>query len=97
MHACRRDTAESALARLIVPFFRRPDDEARKFLKTVFQATADILPDASNKVLTIRFHGLASPRATRALAALCVLMSERDALYPGTDLRLRFEAPVSQK
>ena len=89
--------AESALARLIVPLFPRHDDEGRKFLKTVFQATADILPDAGNKVLTIRFHGLASPRATRSLAALCLLMSERNVHYPGTDLRLRFEAPMSQK
>ena len=89
--------AESALARLVEPFFKRYEDEARKFLKSIFQATADILPDEQNHLLTIRFHGLASPRATRALADLCVLMTEREALYPGTKLRLRFEAPTSQK
>ncbi len=89
--------AESSLARLIEPFFARHDDEARKFLKSIFQATADILPDERNHLLTIRFHGLASPRATRALANLCALVSERKVRYPGTDLRLRFEAPASQK
>ena len=85
--------AESALARLVGPFFARHEDESRKFLKTVFQATADILPDEKNKRLTVRFHGLASPRATRALADLCTLVSERDVSFPGTNLRLHFEAP----
>ena len=89
--------AESCLARFVEPIFARHDDEARKFLKSVFQATADILPDEEHRRLTIRFHGLASPRATRALADLCALVSERDVRYPGTDLRLQFEAPVLQK
>jgi hypothetical protein len=89
--------AESALARLIEPFFARHEDEARKFLKSIFHATADILPDEGRRTLTIRFHGLASPRATRALGALCTLMTPRETLYPGTDLRLRFEAPRLQK
>jgi acetolactate synthase small subunit len=89
--------AESHLARLVEPIFARHDDEARKFLKSVFQATADILPDKRHRRLTIRFHGLASPRATRALADLCVLVSERDVRYPGTNLRLHFEAPASQE
>jgi hypothetical protein len=85
--------AESALARLVEPIFQRHEDEARKFLKTIFKATADLLPDETAKTLTVRFHGLASPRATRALSALCALINEDPALYPGTDLRLHFEAP----
>jgi len=89
--------AESRLARFVEPFFARYDDEARKLLKSAFQATADILPDKRRRRLTIRFHGLASPRATRALADLCALVSERDVRYPGTDLRLHFEAPALQK
>ena len=37
--------AESALARLVEPFFQRHEDEARKFLKSIFMATADIIPN----------------------------------------------------
>ena len=85
--------AESYMARCVEPFFARHEDEARKFLKTVFQATADLLPDPNHKTLTVRFHGLASPRATRALADLCDIFSGEEVCYPGTDLRLRFEAP----
>jgi hypothetical protein len=89
--------AESALARLVEPFFHRHQDKARKFLKSIFTATADITPDQRNRRLTVRFHGLASPRATRALGELCVLVNEDAPLYPGSNLRLHFEVPVSQE
>jgi hypothetical protein len=88
--------AESALARLVEPIFARHEHEARKFLRCVFQATADIIPDEEQQVMTIRFHGLSSPRMTRALADLCAIVSQGDARYPGTNLRLRFEAPRLQ-
>jgi len=89
--------AETSLTRLVEPLFARHEDESRKFLKSIFQATADLIPDPRRKTLTVRFHGLASPRATRALAALCAVVNERDCVYPGTDLKLRFEAPTLQK
>lgn len=85
--------AESDLARLIEPFFKRHEDEARNFLQTVFQATADLVPDEPNRTLTVRFHGLSNPRTTRALHSLCAIVTESNTYYPGTDLRMRFEAP----
>lgn len=85
--------AESSLARLIEPFFKRHQDEARNFLKTVFQETADLIPDEDHRTLLVRFHGLSNPRTTRTLRALCEVVSESETCYPGTNLRLRFEAP----
>jgi|TARA_B100000315_G_C14563897_1_gene581935 hypothetical protein len=85
--------AESSLARLIEPFFARHKDEAHKFLQSVFRATADLIPDERRRTLTIRFHGLSNPRSTRALRALCEIVSTTDACYPGTDLRLHFVVP----
>ena len=89
--------AESAVARVIEPFFARHEEETRKFLKSVFAATADILPDQGTRRLTVRFHGLANPRATRALGELCGLVNAYAPHYPGTALRLHFEAPVMQE
>ncbi len=89
--------AETSLTRLVEPLFARHEDESRKFLKSIFQATADLIPDTHRKSLTVRFHGLASPRATRALAELCAVVNARDCVYPATDLKLRFEAPALQK
>jgi len=89
--------AETSLARLVEPFFDRHEEEARKLLKSIFNATADLVPDARARRLTVRFHGLASPRATRALRELCALVNEHETVYPGTTLRLRFEAPTLQE
>ena len=89
--------AESALARVMEPLLARHEEETRKFLKTVFQATADIIPDRAEHRLTVRFHGLANPRMTRALGELCALVNSHQIRYPDTSLRLRFEAPVLQK
>jgi len=33
---------------------------------------------------------------TRALADLCAIVTQTATCYPGTDLRLRFEAPTLQ-
>jgi hypothetical protein len=85
--------AESQLARLVEPFFARHEEQARKFLQAVFQATADLLPDPRRHTLTVRFHGLSSPRATQALHALCEVVNNTQTIYPGTNLRLVFEAP----
>jgi hypothetical protein len=85
--------AESQLARWVAPLFKRHEDEARKFLQSVFRATADLIPDTQRGTLTVRFHGLASPRATRALAGLCEVVNATPTCYPGTELRLNFEAP----
>jgi hypothetical protein len=89
--------AESALARLMEPLLARHDEETRKFLKSVFQATADIIPNRGARRLTVRFHGLANPRMTRALGELCALVNEHEVPYPGTNLCLHFEAPVLQE
>ena len=85
--------AESQMARWLAPLFKRHEDEARQFLQSAFQATADLLPDASAGTLTVRFHGLSSPRATRALSGLCVIANATETRYPGTNLRMHFEAP----
>ncbi|MGH8567234.1 MAG: putative transposase [Gammaproteobacteria bacterium] len=89
--------AESALARLVEPFFNRHEEEARKLLKTIFNATADVIPDHRAGELRVRFHGLANPRSTRALCDLCEIVNQSATVYPDTGLRLVFEAPTSQK
>jgi transposase len=89
--------AETSLARSISSVFNRHDEEARKLLKTIFQATADIIPDQRSRLLTVRFHGLANPRATRALSELCEIVNQNAPTYPGSNLKLHFEAPMLQE
>ena len=85
--------AESQMVRGLRPLFKRHEDEARQLLQSIFQATADLLPDASAGILAVNFHGLSSPRATRALSGLCEIANAKQTCYPGTALRLRFQAP----
>jgi hypothetical protein len=89
--------AETALARLVEPIFSRHEEEARKLLKSIFRATADIIPCHSDHRLTVRFHGLANPRATRALSDLCAIANQDATLYPGTDLFLHFQVLTLQE
>jgi len=84
--------AETALAELLRPFSSRHEDEARKLLKAAFQLPADLIADEARQLLEVRLHGMANARSTRALRALCEVMSAKEVRYPGTQLRMVFRA-----
>lgn len=84
--------AETELVNVIKPFYARHEDEGRKFLKTLFQLPADFIPDEENRQLVIRLHGMASKRHNRTLKALCEVVNSDEVCYPGTDLRIIFDA-----
>ena len=84
--------SESCLASIVEPFFARHDDEARAFLKTVFRFPGDIIPDRERNELRVRLYGLANNRSQQALIALCECLNTQQANYPGTELRLVYEA-----
>lgn len=84
--------SESALARLVEPFFARHDDEVRAFLKAVFRVPGDIIPDDERNELRVRLYGLANNRSQQALSALCEQLNAQQMQYPGTSLRLVYEA-----
>jgi transposase len=88
--------AESALARLLAPSHARHEEEARAFTKALFQLPGDLVPDYDSSRLTVRLHGMASPRATRALRSLCAAVNQHECCYPGTELRLVFEVATLQ-
>ena len=85
--------AESDLANLVAPLLGTHSDEARTFLKAVFQLKADLLPDEENSRLVVRLHGMAKTRSNRVLAALCEVLNQQETCYPGTTLKLVFDAP----
>ncbi|MCP4379587.1 MAG: hypothetical protein GY794_25885, partial [bacterium] len=84
--------SESCLASIVEPFFARHDDEARAFLKSVFRLPGDIIPDHERRELRVRLYGLANNRSQQALIALCDCLNTQQAIYPGTELRLVYEA-----
>lgn len=87
--------SESCLARIVEPFFARRDDEIRSFLKAAFRMTGDLVSDPERGELRVRLYGLANRRAQKALLALCEQLNQRPVTYPGTQLRVVYEAIAS--
>ena len=89
--------AESELAALLGPALSpHHQDEARAFLKRVFQLPADLVPEEDAGRLRVRLHGMANPRSNRALQELCEWLNNYHATFPGTSLRIVLEPPESQ-
>ena len=87
-HAIRMSAynTESALARLLRPHYSRGDDEARALLREAFTLTGDL--QIIGTTLHVRLDPASAPRRSRALAALCVELTDTRTRYPGTDLTL---------
>jgi hypothetical protein len=85
--------AETALARLLAGHYARTEDEGRALIREMLLSDADILPDPAQQRLVVRLHSLANPRSNAALATLCESLNALAVVYPGTNLRLVYEAP----
>ena len=85
---------ESALLPQITLAHSSALDEGRAFLKAVFHTSVDLLPCEQRKQLVIRFHSMAHPRFNKALHDLCQCATLQRTTYPGTDLRMVYEAPI---
>ena len=87
------DRAETQLSNIVGPMLPYRDDEARKFMRQVFDLPADLIPDYERNELTVHLHSMANPRSNRALAGLCEVLNDTETRYPGTDLKLVYEPP----
>lgn len=83
--------AETELLRLLAPHYARHEDEGRALLSAVFASSADYEVTATE--LRVTLAAQSSPHRTRAVAALCETLNRIPTKLPGTNLRLRFEAP----
>ena len=79
-------TAESALARCLVPHHVGTGDAALGLLREVFRSPADVL--LIGHELHVRLASCAAPPSTRAVAALCDDLTSTATRYPATDLTL---------
>ena len=80
--------AESDLVRLLVPHYRRVEDEGRTFIQSALAAAGGLL--VTDTELRVVLAPLSSPHRTRALAALCEDLDHSETRFPGTRLRLRY-------
>lgn len=82
--------AEVAMAHVVREVLTRTDD-AHAFLRQLYTTSADLLPDAEAKTLTVRVHPLASRAHDAVLRHLCAELTATETVFPGTQLRLVYE------
>ena len=85
--------AETALVRCLTPHYVRTEDDGRALIREMLLTSADILPQPAEHRLLVRLHSLANPRSNDALAKLCETLTALEVRYPGTDLKLVYQAP----
>ena len=85
--------AETALVRCLTLNGVRTEDDGRALVREMLMSSADIVPRAEDNRLLVRLHSLANPRRNQALAKLCATLNALEVCYPGTDLKLVYEAP----
>lgn len=78
------------MAHIVREVLSRTED-ARAFLREVYRATADLLPDADQKTLTVRLHPLATRAHDNVLRHLCAELTATETVFPGTELRLIYQ------
>ncbi len=82
--------AETSLVSILREHLARSDD-ARTLVRQIFETEADLLPDETNKTLTIRIHHLTQAAHDLVLEKLCDALNETQTVFPGTDLTLIFK------
>ena len=78
--------AESDLLRMVAPHYRRADDEGRTLIQAALASAADL--KVTKRELRVLLAPQSSPHRTRAIAALCEELNRRNAVFPGSNLRL---------
>ena len=81
--------AETALVVLLRRHLAKEDD-ARALIRALFVASADLVPDAHSKTLTVKIHRMATPAHDRAVAALLTDLNELNFCHPETGDRLTY-------
>jgi len=87
--------AETSMAHVLRERMSRHDD-ARTLLREVYGTEADLIPNDTDKTLTVRLHHLANHSSDAAVRHLCSELNSTETLFPGTELRLVFEFVSSQ-
>ncbi len=85
--------AETALVRSLTPQYGRTEEEGRTLIREMLLTSADLLSEADHHRLRVRLHSLAHPRSNEALAKLCETLNALEIRYPGTELKLVYQAP----
>ena len=93
-----RMIAYRAETRMMQPLITGPGEgrSARKLLRALLTSDADVIPEPEAGILRVRFLGLGSDACEQSLAPLIDELNQTRTRYPGTDLTIFYELPLSQ-
>jgi DNA-binding CsgD family transcriptional regulator len=87
--------SESELVSILDGVYRRTEDEGRTLIHELLGASADIRVTGAE--LHVTLHPLSSPHRTEAAAAICQTLTDSRTVFPGSNLRLRFNIQTPPK
>lgn len=82
--------AETAMANIVRRSMRH-QNEARRLLRSLYTAEADILPDYDKKKLVVRLRQPANKCRAVTIEKLCRELNATNTKFPGTNLHLIYE------
>jgi len=82
--------SETAMVNILRESMSR-DDDARNFVRCLYQTEGDIIPDEEKGIMMVRLHHMANRSFDATTKQLCVVLNESKTIFPGTKLRLVYE------
>jgi len=80
---------ENELFEMLRPHYPNRDKEGRKLIVGALRSSGSLRQEEDR--LIIKLEAQASPNRTRAIDAICEELNRRQAIYPGTSLRIEFD------
>ena len=82
--------SETALQQILIEKLKKKD-QARQLARAIYHSAADLIPDESNNVLTIKLHHQANPVTNQVVQYLCDELNKTETVFPGTNLKLVYK------
>ena len=79
-----------AIVTILRKYLNKQDD-AHALARELFVSSADLVPDASQKTLTVKIHRMASPVHDKAIASLLEELNEINFCHPEKGDRLIYK------
>ena len=83
--------AETALANLIYPHYKRANQEIRALIKSIIHASINMEVDKKKECLKIVLFPLANQRSNEAVHKICQTLNDTETIFPGTNLKLIYK------
>jgi hypothetical protein len=87
--------AETSLAGLLSPHYKRANQEIRMLIKTIINTPIDMEVDHEKYEIRICLYTLSNQRSNEAVSKICEAVNATNTVYPGTNFRLFFKTATS--